>query len=56
VDAQEVLFREESTSLGAHVVRIQIVSHVEESGDQKLFIVDALDRADSFHAEVAVQS
>lgn len=56
MDAKEVILREKGACFDAHVPRSNVILDVEEARDHELFIKHALDRADTFHAEVTVQS
>ena len=52
--SQNIVLCEEGTSFRTNMMRLEVILDIEESWNHELFLVHALDRADSFHAEVAV--
>ena len=55
MDSQEVMLCQECASFGTDMMWLYIILHVEETRNNKLFIVDALDRTDTLHAKVAIE-
>lgn len=54
MDSEQIVLRQEDACLGADTVRMSVIFYVEEAWDHELLNVDAFDRADTLHTEVAV--